>query len=164
MSQSKYSIWLIPSDSDKVYLSSIIQSLSEAYDAPPFEPHCTIYSSVDDLESAKTIIDQLNFKPFEAKVNGLSQSDYIWKTIIFELETNPHLLLLHYLFNQAMLDPYTFEPHVSLIYKKLKTEARKEIIRNLPNIESFSFGSISIVKTTGDVNNWGNIYEKNFID
>ena len=147
MSQSKYSIWLMPSDSDKVYLSSITQSLSEAYDAPPFEPHCTIYSSVDDLESAKTIIDQLNFKPFEAKVNGLSQSDYIWKTIIFELETNPHLLLLHYLFNQAMLDPYTFEPHVSLIYKKMGEGERERIIQSLSIMSKINFDRIAIVNT-----------------
>ena len=162
MSQSKYSIWLMPSDSDKVYLSSIIQSLSEAYDAPPFEPHCTIYSSVDDLESAKTIIDQLNFKPFEAKVNGLSQSDYIWKTIIFELETNPHLLLLHYLFNQAMLDPYTFEPHVSLIYKKMEEGERERIIQSLSIMSKINFDRIAIVNTSEPVSEWTSVFEKQF--
>ena len=162
MSQSKYSIWLMPSDSDKVYLSSIIQSLSEAYDAPPFDPHCTIYSSVDDLESAKTIIDQLNFKPFEAKVNGLSQSDYIWKTIIFELETNPHLLLLHYLFNQAMLDPYTFEPHVSLIYKKMEEGERERIIQSLSIMSKINFDRIAIVNTSEPVSEWTSVFEKQF--
>ncbi len=162
MSQSKYSIWLMPSDSDKVYLSSMIQSLSEAYDAPPFEPHCTIYSSVDDLESAKTIIDQLNFKPFEAKVNGLSQSDYIWKTIIFELETNPHLLLLHYLFDQAMLDPYTFEPHVSLIYKKMGEGERERIIQSLSIMSKINFDRIAIVNTSEPVSEWTSVFEKQF--
>lgn len=162
MSQSKYSIWLMPSDSDKVYLSSITQSLSEASDAPPFEPHCTIYSSVDDLESAKTIIDQLNFKPFEAKVNGLSQSDYIWKTIIFELETNPHLLLLHYLFDQAMLDPYTFEPHVSLIYKEMGEQERERIIQSLSIISKINFDRIAIVNTFEPVSEWASVFEKQF--
>jgi 2'-5' RNA ligase len=162
MSQSKYSIWLMPSDSDKVYLSSMIQSLSEVYDAPPFEPHCTIYSSVDDLESAKTIIDQLNFKPFEAKVNGLSQSDYIWKTIIFELETNPHLLLLHYLFDQAMLDPYTFEPHVSLIYKKMGEGERERIIQSLSIMSKINFDRIAIVNTSEPVSEWTSVFEKQF--
>ncbi len=152
----------MPSDSDKVYLSSIIQSLSEAYDAPPFEPHCTIYSSVDDLESAKTIIDQLNFKPFEAKVNGLSQSDYIWKTIIFELETNPHLLLLHYLFDQAMLDPYTFEPHVSLIYKKMGEGERERIIQSLSIMSKINFDRIAIVNTSEPVSEWTSVFEKQF--
>ena len=162
MSQSKYSIWLMPSASDKVYLSSMIQSLSEAYDAPPFEPHCTIYSSVDDLESAKTIIDQLNFKPFEAKVNGLSQSDYIWKTIIFELETNPHLLLLHYLFDQAILDPYTFEPHVSLIYKKMGEGERERIIQSLSIMSKINFDRIAIVNTSEPVSEWTSVFEKQF--
>lgn len=162
MSQSKYSIWLMPSDSDKVYLSSMIQSLSEVHDAPPFEPHCTIYSSVDDLESAKTIIDQLNFKPFEAKVNGLSQSDYIWKTIIFELETNPHLLLLHYLFDQAMLDPYTFEPHVSLIYKKMGEGERERIIQSLSIMSKINFDRIAIVNTSEPVSEWTSVFEKQF--
>tara|TARA_Y100000590_G_scaffold7353_1_gene9388 strand:+ start:10173 stop:10661 length:489 start_codon:yes stop_codon:yes gene_type:complete len=162
MSQSKYSIWLMPSDSDKVYLSSIIQSLSEAYDAPPFEPHCTIYSSADDLETAKTIIDQLNFKPFEAKVNGLSQWDYIWKTIIFELETNPNLLLLHYLFDQAMLDPYTFEPHISLIYKKMGEGERERIIQSLSIMSKINFDRIAIVNTSEPVSEWTSVFEKQF--
>ena len=162
MSQSKYSIWLMPSDSDKVYLSSIIQSLSEAYDAPPFEPHCTIYSSADDLETAKTIIDQLNFKPFEAKVNGLSQWDYIWKTIIFELETNPNLLLFHYLFDQAMLDPYTFEPHISLIYKKMGEGERERIIQSLSIMSKINFDRIAIVNTSEPVSEWTSVFEKQF--
>ncbi len=152
----------MPSDSDKVYLSSIIQSLSEAYDAPPFEPHCTIYSSADDLETAKTIIDQLNFKPFEAKVNGLSQWDYIWKTIIFELETNPNLLLLHYLFDQAMLDPYTFEPHISLIYKKMGEGERERIIQSLSIMSKINFDRIAIVNTSEPVSEWTSVFEKQF--
>jgi len=162
MSQSKYSIWLMPSDSDKVYLSSIIQSLSEAYDAPPFEPHCTIYSSVDDLESAKTIIDQLNFKPFEAKVNGLSQSEYIWKTIIFELETNPHLILLNYLFDQVLVADYQFEPHVSLIYKEMSDINREKIISKILAMPIIHFDRIAVVNTSGPVSEWESVYEKAF--
>ncbi|MDP6340174.1 MAG: hypothetical protein QF842_07655 [Candidatus Marinimicrobia bacterium] len=164
MNQPKYSIWLLPSIADRDYLSEIIQSLGAEYDAPVFDPHCTIFTPVNDLESAKTIIDQLNFKPFKVSVSGLNQSDIIWKTVFVDLETDPHLILLNYLFHQAFDTDYDFQPHISLIYKNLPTGLRKEIIHNLPNIESFWLGSISIVNTTGVVNDWGNIYEKKFID
>jgi|TARA_B100000470_G_C19775296_1_gene385026 hypothetical protein len=162
MNQTKYSIWLLPSESDQSYLSPTIQSLGQKYEAPVFDPHCTIFSPITDPESARTIIDQLNFKPFEVTLSGLNQSDNIWKTVFINLETNPHLILLNYLFAQAFEEAYDFQPHISLIYKKLTTDDRKEIIRNLPQIKSLLFGSISIVNTTGSVTDWENIYENIF--
>ena len=58
MNQPNYSIWLLPSETDKLYLSQTIQPLGKKYDAPVFDPHCTLFSPITDPESAKTIIDQ----------------------------------------------------------------------------------------------------------
>lgn len=160
MDPLKYSIWLLPSSSEQDQFSQLIQSLAGKYDAPPFDPHCTLFSPVHDIESAKTIIDQLNFKPFEAKLNGLSHSDYIWKTIFFELESNPHLLLLNYLIDQAMVDSYSFEPHVSLIYKEMTKREREAVIHSLTSIRKINFDRIAIINTSVQVSEWSSVFEK----
>lgn len=152
----------MPSSSDRDQLSEIIRSLSTENDAPLFNPHCTIFSHAQDLDSAKSIIDQLNFKPFEAKVNGLQHSDYIWKTIFFELESNPHLLLLNYVFDQAMVADYQFEPHVSLIYKEMSDLNREKIISKISTMPIIHFDRIAVVNTSGPVSEWESVYEKAF--
>jgi len=162
MSQSKYSIWLIPSDSDKVYLSSIIQSLSDAYDAPTFAPHCTIFSPISDLEALKAIIQHLKFKPFEVTMGGLNQSEVIWKTVFIELEANPHLTLLNYLFNQAFDPGYVFQPHLSLIYKEMDVDSKKAIINNLDLKKFYKMHRLAVVDTSGPVETWKSVYEENW--
>jgi len=77
MNQTKYFIWLLPTELDQSYLSPTIQSLGEKYEAPAFDPHCTLFSPFTDLESARTIIAQLNFKPFKVALSGLNQSNNI---------------------------------------------------------------------------------------
>ena len=78
------------------------------------------------------------------------------------METNPHLLLLHYLFDQAMLDPYTFEPHVSLIYKKMGEGERERIIQSLSIMSKINFDRIAIVNTSEPVSEWTSVFEKQF--
>ena len=41
------SIWLIPAQEDAQYLQAIIKNLSAVHQAPVFNAHCTLYSSID---------------------------------------------------------------------------------------------------------------------
>ena len=95
----------------KIYISDIISSLGKEYNAPIFHPHCTLISPVTDLETAQTLIDQLNFEPFDVQMRGFGQTDIIWKTVFIKLEANPYLTLLNYLFSQAFDTDYNFLPH-----------------------------------------------------
>ncbi|HIA99465.1 MAG TPA: hypothetical protein EYO30_05690 [Gemmatimonadetes bacterium] len=159
MNQPNYSIWLLPSETDKLYLSQTIQPLGKKYDAPVFDPHCTLFSPITDPESAKTIIDQLNFKPFEVTMSGLNQSDNIWKTLFIELENNAQMTILNQLFSQTIDFEYDFQPHISLIYKELNMNTKKTVIEKLIVKNSYRMGSIAIVDTSGPVEDWKIVYE-----
>ena len=88
MSKQIFSIWLLPIDSDHNYLSKIIQSLSKEHDAPFFQPHCTLFSSFKNINSARKIIDQIDLDFFDVEVRRISQSSDIWKTVFIELKNS----------------------------------------------------------------------------
>lgn len=159
MSQSKYSIWLIPGEKDQNYLSQIIESLADNYGAPGFDPHVTLFSSIQDIELAKTIISQINYKPFQLKISGLNQSENIWKTIFLELEIDSHLTLLNYIFDKAFNIEYDFKPHISLIYKKMVAQTKESIMLSLELKNTYLINGIAIVDTTGPVKTWNKVHE-----
>ena len=160
MTKEKFSIWLIPSHLDDALISKLIQSLSKKYLAPIFKPHCTIFSPITDLNKAKIIINQLDQKIFQVDVQGIDESDDIWKTVFFKLVNNSTLKKINALFNQAFPQIYQFDPHISLIYKKLDAKKRKSIISKLDMKKSFAIDKISIVCTSGSVENWETVYSK----
>lgn len=57
---------------------------------------------------------------------------------------------------------YDFMPHISLIYKEMSTERKKEIIEKLFLKNSYKMDKISVVETGSDVMNWKNIIEIKF--
>jgi len=159
MISTKYSIWLLLSKEDKTYISDIISSLGIEYNAPIFHPHCTLFSPVTNLETAQTLIDQLNFKPFDVQMRGLGQTDIIWKTVFIKLEASPYLTLLNYLFSQAFDTDYEFLPHFSLIYKEMDSNLKNKIINKLDLKETYRVNGIAIVNTAGQVERWKRVYE-----
>ena len=160
MTKEKFSIWLIPSDIDSDCISKSIQSLSKKYFAPIFKPHCTIISPITNLNKAQIIIDQLDQKEFQVNVKKIDESDDIWKTVFLKLVNNSTLKKINGLFNQAFPQLYQFDPHISLIYKKLDAKKRKSILTKLDMKKAFIIDKISIVRTSGSVESWETVYNK----
>jgi len=160
MTKEKFSIWLIPSDIDSDCISKSIQSLSKKYLAPIFKPHCTIISPITNLNKAQIIIDQLDQKEFQVNVKKIDESDDIWKTVFLKLVNNSTLKKINGLFNQAFPQIYQFDPHISLIYKKLDETKRKSMLTKLDMKKAFVIDKISIVETSGSVESWETVYSK----
>jgi 2'-5' RNA ligase len=160
MTKEKFSIWLIPSNIDGDCISKSIQSLSKKYLAPIFKPHCTIISPITNLNKAQIIIDQLDQKEFQVNVKKIDESDDIWKTVFLKLVNNSTLKKINGLFNQAFPQLYQFDPHISLIYKKLDAKKRKSILTKLDMKKAFIIDKISIVRTSGSVESWETVYNK----
>ena len=160
MTKEKFSIWLIPSDIDSDCISKSIQSLSKKYLAPIFKPHCTIISPITNLNKAQIIIDQLDQKEFQVNVKKIDESDDIWKTVFLKLVNNSTLKKINGLFSQAFPQIYQFDPHISLIYKKLDAKKRKSILTKLDMKKAFIIDKISIVRTSGSVESWETVYNK----
>ena len=160
MTKEKFSIWLIPSDIDGDCIGKSIQSLSKKYLAPIFKPHCTIISPITNLNKAQIIIDQLDQKEFQVNVESIDESDDIWKTVFLKLVNNSTLKKINSLFNQVFPQIYQFDPHISLIYKKLDETKRKSILTKLDMKKAFVIDKISIVETSGSVESWETVYSK----
>ena len=160
MTNEEFSIWLIPSDFDGDLISNSIESLSKKYLAPIFNPHCTIFSPITNLYKAQIIINQLEQKIFQVVVEKIDESDDIWKTVFLKLVNDPTLKKINALFNDAFPQTYQFDPHISLIYKKLDAKKRKSILSKLDMKKSFVIDKISIVNTSGLVESWETVYSK----
>ena len=158
MTQPEYSIWLMPSKTDLAYLSTIIQSLGRKYDAPVFEPHCTLFSPITDLKSAMKVIDTFDSQPFQVKSVGLNHSDVIWKTVFIELEMNDQLEWLNQKFSDIFVIDYEFKPHISLIYQSIPSKKRNAIIGTLDLKKYYKMHGIAIMDTSQSVEGWKKVY------
>ncbi len=163
----RYSIWLMPAKNDQAYLQNVIQDLSLEYKAPVFLPHCTLYSPTDmarsELEKILKYVAN-GASPLSVTANRLNITSNIWKTFFIELEKSNELSKLQQKLMCQMRSPkeYDFMPHISLIYKEMSTERKKEIIEKLFLKNSYKMDKISVVETGSDVMNWKNIIEIKF--
>jgi len=158
------SIWLTPAKEDAAYLQNIINELASVYRAPVFSPHMTLFSPVDlnvkELQSVITNVAQ-EITPLFVTMSGLNQTNNIWKTVFIELEKSPELIQLQQKVVSKIPDPnpYSFLPHISLIYKEMPDEQKEEIIRNLSVRNSYKMDKIITMRTGPNVDQWENITE-----
>ena len=158
-SPPKYSIWILPSKNDHKLIYIKIEELSKVYHSELFQPHCTLISSVYDIELAKDIIHELDINPFRVKPIKLNQSSNIWKTVFIELEKNELLNQLYQLFQNKQPPNEDFVPHISLIYKTMKEKERMGIVDSLRIQQFYEFSGIAIIDTSKAVEHWQTVYE-----
>lgn len=129
-----YSVVLLFRQKDNVFLYKIIENLAKKYGTPTFLPHITIYTVVDTpLSMIKEAVKESikNMSSFTVKGSKLNHSDNVWKTVFVEIELNPKLSLINKILSQRLskYTSYDFQPHISLIYKRLSKSERKNIIK-----------------------------------
>lgn len=163
------SIWLTFADNYDSIIKRQIRDLAVKYAAPQFSPHITLYGSLG-LEASE--IDKIvrvkfeSFKPFFVTPGRVNQSDNIWQTIVMETGFNKSLAELNE-FCQSRFNkygPYKFEPHISLIYKKLSEDLRKTIISEVVPEERYLVSGISLVETSSEVMNWRILEKYNWVN
>ena len=154
-----YAFWLILEKSDQRLIQGIINDFGKRFEAPSFLPHITVYGLVNTkLEYLSTIAEEIssNFKPFKVKLLNLAYSDEIWKTLYIniKLDKNLNTIYHHLQKNLRMINDYKFEPHLSLIYKKIPLNEKKEIISNFELKQSVKIDKICIFKYSRKINEW----------
>jgi 2'-5' RNA ligase len=170
---TKLSFWLIPAAEDRTYFQEIIDSLAQEYDAPTFAPHVTIYSGeYEPDESLESFIEQATqgIKSFSLKVNQLLYTEEFTKTLFVQFQQNSTLRQISESLRSFSKTPsnFTLNPHLSLIYKHLSQDIKKELTTkiDLPKSEIL-FNEVRVisisskVETREDVENWGLICTKN---
>ncbi len=154
-----YAIWLTFQKNDENLLQDIISRLSKKYGSDSFKPHISIYGLVNiELDKILKICQNIamEFQPFNVQFSNISYSDDFWKTLFVNLKPSTITSEIYSNFAAKVKknENYVFEPHISLIYKKMSIEQKKAISKTIELKKQFKINSISILHYSDNIENW----------
>jgi len=167
-----YALWLMPSGKTHEKLSCMIMELSKRHHTPYFEPHVTL--STEDykdsrnelLEKTRALANQI--RPFTVQLAGLGHEDSYWRPLYIKARMTPQIMRANEkaaeIF-QGGRQPGPYKPHLSLLYGRLPTEARENIIAKIGtslNGLSFKAQSIHLYSLNGAADKWHSVKEFSF--
>jgi hypothetical protein len=172
MTYSKVSFWLLPAEADRVFYQETIHVLAQAYDAPVFTPHVTIYSGTctPDADPEDMIAQATQgVQGFSLHIDQILYTEEFTKTVFVQLLPSPRLSRIAESLSRRDARPsgYVLNPHVSLIYKQMNEKEKQHIAATirLPATTIF-FDEVSAVATPSrtqtreDVESWNVICRK----
>ena len=143
--------WLIPSEPAHSFFQRTINDLAHRYDAPVFEPHVTVHVGADRADTAEKTLRNAarDRKLIRLTPLGIDQSDEFIKTLFVQFAMSAELRKINNVIREAANDSaqYELKPHLSLLYKKMETAARRELAAsiNVPFSE-VTFDAIKAVR------------------
>ncbi len=154
-----YAIWLTFQKNDENLLQGIINRLSKKYGSESFKPHISVYGLVNlELDKILKICQNIamEFQPFNVEFSNISYSDDFWKTLFVNLRPSTIMSEIYNNFATKFkkIENYVFKPHISLIYKKISIEQKKEISKTIELKKQFKINSISILHHSDNIENW----------
>lgn len=127
--------WLIPAEPARSYFRSLIVDLARRLDAPVFEPHVTLYVTKAAEESPAAVLQTAltNPKPLRLSITGLACSDEFTKTLSVQFQPSSALRKVSEQLRAASVSQreYELNPHLSLIYKTMTPETKRQIMNLL---------------------------------
>lgn len=127
--------WLIPAEPARSYFRSLICDLALRWDAPVFEPHITLYVTKAADENPAAVLQNAlaNLKPLRLSLAGLDCSAKFTKTLYVQFQPDAALRRLSEKLRAASVSQreYELNPHLSLIYKTMASEAKRRIMNSL---------------------------------
>jgi len=133
--QSVIAYWLIPSESAHSFFQRIINDLARRCDAPVFEPHVTVYVGADRADAAAKALGEAarECKLIGLTPLGIDQSDVFIKTLFMQFQMTAELRKINDIIREAAKDSsqYELKPHLSLLYKNLAAETRRELAASI---------------------------------
>ena len=156
-----YCVWL---KFDSADLSEIIVNLSQKYNGPVFEPHCTLIGKTDvSLPKLKSAIIGLNsnFDLSKVHTKEINYSDNYWRTLFIELDEKKVLTKWHeYIRHSLSIDiDKKYLPLISLMYNYISREEKKRIAENIRLQSTYKIKSIQIVDCSDKVDEWHTVFE-----
>lgn len=133
--------------------------MAKKYNAPNFSAHITLFSGIGEYNNAKNAINECRFlKKIHVNVMGIGDSNYLWKTVFLNIKNDSALNRLNELLTKALpKTKYQFNPHISLIYKKMRKPTRTTLKRDLKIRKKFTFDKITIIRSSKNVSAWKKI-------
>jgi 2'-5' RNA ligase len=147
--------WLLPAEPFAAYLTILIRTLAERFDAAIFAPHVTLYAGPEIVgDSPERILRETTRKHSRIVLRkaGIRHSDQFTKTVYIEFEETDNITKLSEQLRQSHSHSsgYEFRPHLSLIYASLKVVQREEIVAScvLPFSE-IAFDHVTAIMAPG---------------
>ncbi len=133
-------LWLMPASPARDFLLATIESLARRYDAPIFEPHLTLGLRPEAL----TLPKQIAAEPVRLRPVGVFFSPLFTKTLFVRLQLTPGLGALRLSLGLGGAD---YDPHLSLLYRKLPRAEQARLARSVSfPFSMVSFDRISVVR------------------
>jgi putative hydrolase of the HAD superfamily len=155
--------WLVPARASHARFDSIIRDLAREFDAPPFEPHVTVYAGAqgaqDDIEAALAGV-AASMGPITLVARDTGHADALFKTLFvqFEPDKRPHSLCRALREGLAHAVDYGLHPHLSLIYKVLPEAVRRQLAARYDfRGQAIVFDEIAAVRPALDDRDWMDI-------
>lgn len=124
--------WLSPAPGAHEFFSALINELAARYDAPRFEPHVTLGSGEFPQERAAEILRNLSIRePIELEVEGIEFSQKYTKTLFVQFRSTPQIEALAAELKTATGSDYQLNPHLSLLYKEMPADEKREAARSI---------------------------------
>jgi 2'-5' RNA ligase len=141
----------MPSEPAHSFFQRIINDLVRRYDAPVFEPHVTIHVGADRADAAKNALWDAARKcnPLRLIPLGIDQSDEFIKTLFVQFAISAELRKASDIIREAANDSsqYELKPHLSLLYKNLAAETRRELAASIDvAFSEVTFNAIKAVR------------------
>lgn len=158
---AKLCVWLT-FESKK--LESIILSLSEQFDGPVFQPHCTIIGKTDvAFPRLKSVVinaaEQLSTR--EVHIDKIGFSDKFWESYYLELAEDHAIIRLHNKLTAILgIDQKSdYFPHISLMYNSVNEIEKRKIELPVEIGETINIRSLQITECGDRVENWKPVFE-----
>ena len=127
--------WLLPAEPAHTFFSGLIAELAARFDAPVFEPHVTVYVTDAQNENAMKLLNcaSANIASCRLSITGIDYSDTFTKTLFVQFEPDAALARLSEDLRRAsaVRSDYQLNPHLSLLYKDLDTETKRELAKSI---------------------------------
>jgi putative hydrolase of the HAD superfamily len=130
------SVFLTPAPEDFAFLAGMIRELSPKFDAPPFEPHVTVYSGMfpDPAAVQRALAAAVaGTPPLTLRVRGIGCTEEYFKTLFIEFEEDALLRSLHDRIKAecGVGSCYELIPHLSLLYADLPLRDKEALARRV---------------------------------
>jgi 2'-5' RNA ligase len=132
---TEFTLWLIPCEPLRTTLHALIRRLAADFDAVEFEPHVTLFCGPSNESRARATAGAISarFPPIELSVDRLDYTARFTKTLFFQFAESAAAQRMFEAARDCYASPsdYAFNPHLSLIYKRLDEAKQRELCQTL---------------------------------
>jgi 2'-5' RNA ligase len=152
VAHTEFTLWLSPREPLRTTLSGLIRRLARELDAAEFEPHVTLFCGRSSDEEAKAIARGIaaQFSPITLSAERLAYTDSFTKTLFVQFEDSALARRMFEAARRSYAHPsdYVFNPHLSLLYKKLP-ETRQRALCDTLDVPrgGYGFDRVRMIET-----------------